>query len=765
MSFFSIKKYNWLKIGLGIILSLITLLVLFYSSIYFGLWGKLPSKKDLSDLKQQQATQILDINNDLLGKVYRLDRQNITYKQFPKHLIDALIATEDARFYEHDGIDSRSLFRVFFKTILQADKSSGGGSTITLQLAKNLYGRKDYGYLSIVVNKLRESIVASRIEAIYSKKEILTLYLNTVPFSDNTYGIESAAQKFFNKTTQDLNLAEAATLIGSLKANHSYNPRLFPERSQLRRDVVITQMLKYNYITEKEAEEAMQNNILLDYQYYNPNQGIAPYFRAQVIKEANKIIAENKLVKANGKGYEIYTDGLKIHTTLDINLQQHAEAAVKKHLTKLQKAFEEAYGNLAPWKKDSTLIYKTLKTTAYYKHLKQQKLSEQQLQDSLKLKRKIKVFNWEGNQTKNLSVLDSITHYLKFLNTGMLSVEPQTGGIRAYVGGINYNFFKYDHITQSKRQVGSTFKPIVYTTAIENGMPACTYYSNKAITYTDVDNWKPKNASKNNPSDLNYSLETALSNSINTIAVKVMHDTGIEKTIDMAKAMGITSSIEPVPAIALGVSSFSVLELATAYTTFVNQSIPSQAYFITKIEDKNGKLLYQHKPKTSTQKAYSDHTRQIMLEMMKETVNSGTARRLRSTFNLPNAIAGKTGTTQDNKDGWFVGITPNLVNIIWVGNDQQIGFKTTRQGQGAKSALPIFGYFMQALNNNPDFNFITKANFENSTPKVLEELSCPPTKEDGFLKRIFGKKEDEEQSFKKEEKKKKGFFDFLKKKK
>ncbi|MGO2359332.1 MAG: transglycosylase domain-containing protein [Mesonia sp.] len=765
-------KKKWVKWMLYAALSLVILLFAFYGSIYTGMWGEVPTKKQLASLKQSQATQVLDKNADLIGKFYIFDRQSIKFEGFPQHLIDALIATEDSRFYEHDGVDNKSLLRVFFKTILMSDDSSGGGSTITLQLAKNLYGRKDYGYLSIVVNKVRESIVAERIEDIYSKQDILTLYLNTVPFPDNTYGIESASQKFFNSTTQGLSLAQSATLIGSLKANHSYNPRLFAERSQLRRDVVINQMLKYDYITLKQANNAKQDKIELDYQYYAPNQGLAPYFRAHIKKQLDTLLQQKKFKKPNGEVYDIYRDGLKVYTTLDNTLQKYAEEAMQEHMASLQRQFEKAYGQNAPWLKNKKTFLAAKQRLKIYKKYVSQGLSAEAIEDSLNQKKETELFSWDKTEVKSMSVLDSLEYYSKFLNAGMLSLEPSSGAVLAYVGGIDYRYFQYDHVTQSKRQVGSTFKPFVYTAALESGMDPCTYFPLKAVTYTDVDNWKPTNASKVEDSEnLNYSMGKALSNSVNTIAVKVLYETGVNSVVEQAHAMGIKSDIPKVPSIALGSSNVKLIEMATAYTSYVNQSVPSAPIFITKIEDKDGNVVASfedlHPPlKKDKQKAFSDDTRQVMLEFMKATVNEGTATRLRSTYGLSNDIAGKTGTTQDNKDGWFVGITPKLVTLTWVGNDnQQIGFSSTSIGQGANSALPIFAKYYQKITADPDYKFIANAHFEKASDEVLASLDCEATKTDGFFKRLFGSNKNEKKFDKKEKekKKKKGIFGWLKK--
>jgi len=753
-------------IGIG---GLIVLVICFYASIYFGLWGKIPSKETIADYKQSQATQILDKNNDLIGKLYIYDRQSIKYSDFPQHLLDALIATEDIRFYKHNGVDTKSLLRVFFKTILLSDDSSGGGSTITLQLAKNLFGRERSGALGMVVNKIKESIVAKRIEKLYSKKEILTLYLNTVPFPDNTYGIESASEKFFNAHTKELSLNEAAILIGSLKANNSYNPRLFPERSKERRNVVLQQMVNYDYLSESDANKVKSEEIALDYQYYAPNQGLAPYFRAEIKKQLDTILQQKKFKKPNGDSYNLFHDGLKIYTTLDNQMQRYAEEAMREHMKSLQEQFEKAYGKNAPWLKNKPAFLAAKKRLKKYKTLKAEGLTDKAITDSLSKTYKTELFSWNDDvdTIQTLSTLDSLEYYSKFLNAGMLSLDPKSGEIRAYVGGIDYRFFQYDHVSQSKRQVGSTFKPFVYTAAIENGMPPCSYFPITAITYTDVNNWTPTNSSEVHEEDenLNYSLEKALSNSVNTVAVKVLYETGIENVIEQAHKMGIKSEIEAVPSIALGSSNLNMMVLAKAYTSYVNKSIPSTPIFITRIEDKNGNVIASFddlNPEPAAEKAFSNTTRQVMLEFMKATVNDGTAARLRSTYQFENDIAGKTGTTQDNKDGWFVGLTPKLVTITWVGNDnQQIGFSSTGIGQGANSALPIFANYLQKLNDDSKYNAITQAKFEEPSEDVLQSLECELTKTDGFFKRLLGNKKDT-QTFEKKEKK--GIFDWLKKK-
>lgn len=744
----SLLKKKWFKWLLISGASVVVFFIIIYLSVFLGVFGKLPTKEALSSIKQAEATQVLDKDGRLIGKYYIYDRQPLKFEDFPKHLIDALIATEDTRFYSHDGIDNVSLIRVFFKSIILRDKSAGGGSTITLQLAKNLFGRKDYGVFSMLINKFKESVIAKRIEEIYSKEDILTLYLNTVPFPDNTYGIESASRKFFNKPTSSLSHSEASTLVGTLKATSYYNPRLHLERCQSRRNVVFQQMNKYGYMSQDSVDLLSKENIVLEYKSFNHDVGLAPYFRAQVKKELAAVL--DTLKKANGESYDLYRDGLIVHTTLDSTMQAFAESSMKEHLADLQQVHEASFGKSAPWKTNKALIQASLKNLPIYRSYKESGLSEKQILDSLSIKRRTELFNWTGDTIQNVSTIDSLAHYLKFLNTGMLAIEPQTGAIRSYIGGIDYRFFKYDHVSQSERQVGSTFKPFVYTAAIENGMKPCTYFSLAEVTYTDFDNWTPTNSGeKEEDPYLNYNLETALSNSVNTIAVKVLNKVGIDRVIEQANKMGITKELPEQPSLALGVAEINLKELTGAYAAYVNESKHVKPYTITKIKDKDGNIIASFKPEISKEKAYSDYTRQVMLHMMQATINTGTATRLRTTYNLKNDIAGKTGTTQNNKDGWFVGITPKLVTVTWVGNDNHsIGFKTTGIGQGANSALPLFAKFYQKLNADAKFNAITNSKFETPSQEVIDDLNCDSEKRDGFLKRIFGSKK-KEKRFKK----------------
>lgn len=734
---------------------------LFYLSVYFGGWGHIPKETELQELKQSEATEIYSSDTTLIGKYYIFDRQPVIYEELPQHLIEALIATEDIRFFEHSGIDQRSLMRVLVKTILLQDESAGGGSTITLQLAKNLFGRENFGILSMPVNKIQEAIVARRLERLYTKDEILTLYLNTVPFSDNTYGIESAARKFFSTTTRNLSLEQAATLIGSLKATHYYNPRLFPERASHRRNVVLSQMEKYGFLDTDTYDKARQTDLEIAYQYFNYHEGVAPYFREQLRNEARRVL--DTLKKPDGEPYNLYSDGLQIYTTIDYKMQTLAEQSMAEHMSKLQNDFEQAYGSRAPWLRDN-LVQDVVRNSGPYKKLQSAGWSDQEIMDSLSRPKEMELFTWDQQEIKSVSIIDSIQHYMKFLNMGMINVDPNSGAVKSWVGGINFENFKYDHVAQSSRQVGSTFKPVVYAAALEQGIDPCSYYPVREVTYAE--DWTPSNStSQEEDPHMNYSLEGALSRSINTIAVKVLFDAGLQNVISLARKMGIASPIAEVPAIALGTVEMSVKELASAYTTFANRGHVSKPFFIDRIVGKDGTVLYQGASRQSTQPAFSQTTRQLMVEMMKTTVNEGTAARLRHTYGLGNDIAGKTGTTQDNKDGWFVGVTPNLVSAVWVGvDDHRIGFPSTALGQGANSALPIYGLLMQKMNADSHFNEITNARFSPPSETVQMLLDCETTQRDNFLDRLFGGSDQEGSQPQQEEqtRERKGFFEQLK---
>ena len=606
---------------------------------------------------------------------------------------------------------------------------------MTQQLAKNLYPRKERNKTTLIVDKIKEMIIAKRLEKLFTKDEILTHYLNTVSFGGNTYGIESAALKFFNKPTGELTVEEAATLIGMLKATYSYNPRLFPKKSFARRNLVLVAMANNGFIDIIEKDSLIDLPLKLNYREFDHDVGLAPYFREEVRK---KVRDWCKQQNESGANYNLYTSGLKIYTTLDSEMQALAEETMTIHMASLQKKFEQSYGNNAPWIKNKALINKMVKRTPAYQKLKTLGWSEPRIMDSLKKKRLMTLGDWSGEKPVNASTIDSVQHYMRFLNTGSLAIDPSTGAVKTWIGGINYKHFKYDHIAQSKRQVGSTFKPIVYTAALETGLSPCTYFSAQEVAYENLKGWSPSNSGKKDEAYLNYSMEMALSNSVNTVAVKVLEKSGIDKVIEQAKKMGIRSELPHQPSLALGTGELYVTELAQAYTSYVNDGVSVAPYIIETITNQNDSILSHFRPKKTNKSAFSNKTGDIMLEMMKSTIDQGTASRIRSTYKLKNDIAGKTGTTQNNKDAWFVAITPKLVHVSWVGLDNhEIGFKNTSLGQGANAALPLFALWYQKLNGNSNYNSITKARFKKTDSSVLDLLDCEPIKRDGFFKRLF----------------------------
>ncbi|HEA19347.1 hypothetical protein LCGC14_1167120 [marine sediment metagenome] len=725
-----ILRYGILAIALGI-----ALIILFVLSIYLGAWGKIAKKEELSDFQYQRASEVYTIDSVLIGKFFLYDRQPIAFESIPKHLLDALVAIEDERFYEHSGIDYKSLGRVAIKTVLMQDQSAGGGSTLTQQLAKNLYPRRNRNVSNIAVDKIKEMIIASRLEAIFTKEEILTHYLNTVSFGDNTFGIESASQKFFNKGAKDLMVEEAATLVGMLKATYGYNPRIFPERSLSRRNLVLLSMANNQLLSKEIKDSLIDIPIKLDYREFDNNDGLAPYFREEVRKKMQKWSLDQR---EEGNEYNIYTDGLKIYTTLDYNMQFWAEAAMREHMASLQDQFEKSYGKNAPWLTNNKLIEKVVRGSSVYKKLKAQNLDDAKIMDSLKEKRSMVLTDWKGDKTIEASSYDSIVHYMKLLNTGSLAIDPHTGAVKTWIGGVDFEHFKYDHVAQSKRQVGSTFKPIVYTAALETGITPCTYWSAEEVEYENLKNWSPGNSGDDDETYLNYSMEQALSNSVNTVTVKVLEKTGLDNVMTMAKNMGVFTKLPKEPSIALGTGELYLNELAGVYSSYVNDGKAILPYLIEQITDKKDSLLTKFEPKRAKTPAFSEETRQIMIEMMKSTINMGTASRIRTTYKLKNDIAGKTGTTQNNKDAWFVAVTPKLVHVTWVGlENHEIGFRSTALGQGANAALPIFAKFMQELNRHPSYDTITKARFEEPDDRIVRLLDCDPVKRDGFFKRLF----------------------------
>lgn len=683
-----------------------------------------PSKKELASIRNAVASEVYSADSVLLGRYFVQDRTEIRYEDISPHVIDALIATEDVRYYQHSGIDHKSLGRVVVKSILLQNESSGGGSTITQQLAKNLFPRKSYWIGSMPINKFREAIIATRMEKIYTKKEILALYLNTIPFADNTYGIQAASKRFFSTTTKALTLEQATVLVGMLKATHYYNPRLFPERAQARRNVVLAQMTKYKFIRPQQADSVKKIPIKLEYQKVAFQEGLAPYFREYVKAELLQWCMKH--TRSDGLPYNLYTDGLKIYTTIDSKLQLYAERSVARQMSDLQKEFFTHWGKIEPWKNQDEVIRDAIERSQRYKNLKEQDLSEKEIMAILNKPIPMRLFTWEGEKEVNASPVDSIKHHMQYLNAGFLAMEPESGKIKAWVGGINHDFFQYDHVKEStKRQVGSIFKPFVYAMAIEAGIQPCELISAGQQTYINEEGreWTPRNSQYDY--HVKYTMRGALAYSVNTVSVKLIHRAGIRNTIDMARKLGIASDIEADPSISLGSSSISMMEMTGAYAALANNGISSSPFFIQSIHDLKGKIYDDFKPKSSGKRAISSETTQIVRHMLQSVVQEGTASRLRWKYGIMNDVAGKTGTTQGNADGWFMAVTPKIVIGTWVGaDDPRISFRNTYLGQGSNTALPMAAYFLEQVNKDDDYKEISKAKFSPLAYPLRSRLNC-----------------------------------------
>lgn len=774
--FFGLKWYYQAGIASGAFLLILFLgITLFYQSVRFGLFGRLPNEQALSSVSNFVASEVYSEDGKILGKYFIQERTHASFEEISPKIINALIATEDARFYEHNGVDKRSLLRVLVKTVLLQDESGGGGSTISQQLAKNIYSRPNHGFLTIPVAKVREAIIARRLEKVYSKKEILTLYLNTVSFGDNAFGIETAAERFFSKDSDELNQQEAAVLVGMLKATHGYNPRLYPEKALRRRNVVIRQMEKYNFLTTAEADSVVQTKMILKYNRQSHNQGLATYFREQLRQELLQWCQAN--TKPDGSPYNLYTDGLRIYTTINSKLQGYAEKAMQEHMKKLQQDFFEHWKGRAPWAGKEEILLQSVRRSRRYKNLKSEGLSEEEIKKVFDQPVNMRVFSWDGVQEKNMSPLDSVKYYLYFLNAGFMSMEPQSGAVKAWVGGIDHEFFKYDHVNKrTKRQVGSTFKPIVYAAALQQGADPCTYIPASRETYTEFESWSPGNSDGIYEGE--YTLKGGLMKSVNTISVKVLQKTGLTPTINLARKMGIESDIPRLPSIALGTPEISLFEMVTAYSTFANRGTTTTPHYLVRIENQQGEILEQFETESPHNRVLDTDHADMMLHMLKSVVNEGTASRLRHRYKLNNDIAGKTGTTQSHADGWFMGITPNLVTGVWVGADNPgIHFRSVSLGQGANTALPVFGLFWQKVNKDKTFSKISGSRFPQPDQALLASLDCPPYRledDKNLFEKIFGsKKEDPEMAVpenkkpthkrtnQKKKKKKKGFFERL----
>jgi penicillin-binding protein 1A len=721
----------------AIIVLIILLLVFcggFFITVYNGVFGPFPTTAELESIHNEEASLIFASDGSLIGKLFAENRTNVLWKDIPQHLTEALISTEDKRYFSHDGYDGKSYLRVFVKTIILGDKSSGGGSTLTQQLVKNLYGRNDHSFMSMPVNKLKEAIIATRLEDVFSKQEILLLYLNSVPFGEEVYGIEAASLRYFDKHCSELNIQESAVLVGILKANTYYNPRLHPENALKRRNQVITLMFNESYITSKELDSLI--NMPLELSYANlQRKSPAGYFVYQVKKRVKQLLED--VVGPNGENYDITKDGLKIYTTLDIAVQESAQKAIKKQLVSMQKLLDselERTGKRKKWENS---------------------LSDIGEGDKKDLKNR-EVFNWTDNNRKNeMSYADSLWHYQKMLNAAVLIAEPSTGRVLTWVGGNNYRYLPYDLIL-SKRQIASAIKPLIYAAGFEGDILPCDYLSNELVEYEEYDNWKPENYDRSNSKDTMVACWYALAKSMNLPTMDLYFKTGHRNVADMLRRFDLEVPVNETPSIALGALDISLYDIVKAYGAFANYgSIHDELIMIDKITDASGKVIYKGSTQVSITIMEPNLADQITV-ILEKAVNEGTGKQLRYRYGIKADLAGKTGTAQNYSDAWFLSYTPDLVIGIWVGaRTPDIHFQGGR-GSGSVLALPIAGEILSDIESNQFLKSRYLSDFQIAYQTTLI-TDCEPYYEKGlagFINRVKekGEKKEEEKSINKDKK-------------
>lgn len=677
-------------------------------AINLGLLGYMPSMKQLENPSSALASEVLAADGALLGRYYILDRSNSKYQDISPNVLNALLATEDARFYDHSGIDGIAVLRA----IIFLGKE-GGGSTITQQLAKNLFPRRHANVFTLPFIKLKEWVLAVKLERNLTKNEIITLYLNTVPFGDNVYGIKNASLTFFNKLPIKLTVDEAATLIGMLKGNTIYNPRRNPKNALSRRNVVLSQMNRYGFITAEELKTESVKPIVLNYKKLDYHEGMAPYFRQELEKELKTILKGIKKPNSD-EPYDIYRDGLKITTTIDVRMQRYAEMAVEDHIKQLQLAFvnQPGYADGTVWKRDSVRkqLDKSIRAMERYRALEDEGMSHAEILKELSRPIRMRVYAWNKQREKDtvMSPIDSLKYMKMFLQAGFMAMDPYTGAVKAWVGGIDHNYFQYDHVNiQTKRQVGSTIKPLLYCFAVFNGFSPCNAVSTSPQSFPGYIAYYDAGGSKYG----SVPMSKALALSINNAALYLINQVGINAFVDFAKQCGIESKLEKVPSIALGVSDVSLFEMLWSYTMFPASGVNTKPMFISKIEDKNGNLIKSFVPQQK--EIIPQNTAFSMVRMMRGVVDYGTGARMRRRYGLQSEIAGKTGTTNSQADAWFIGYTPQILAGAWVGcDDRYLRFRSEALGQGAAAALPIWAYFMKRVYADKSLGIEESASFE-----------------------------------------------------
>ncbi|MCW5519999.1 transglycosylase domain-containing protein [Aureitalea sp. L0-47] len=723
--------------------ALILFVVLVFLLASWGVFGSLPDETSLENPEKNLATQIIGSDGITLGTFYKENRTPVKYEDLPDHLVNALIATEDVRFYDHSGIDAKGTVRAFAFL-----GSKGGASTISQQLAKLFFTEQvSRNKFQRGLQKIKEWVIATRLERRYTKEEIITMYFNEYDFLNQAVGIQSAANIYFTKAPEDLTTVEAATLVGMFKNSSLYNPLKNPEGVRNRRNVVLAQMAKYDYITTEVKDSLQALDLIIRFSPQGHNEGIATYFREYARAFMADWVEANP--KSDGSNYDIYSDGLKIYTTIDSRMQQYAENAVDAHMANLQKEFhkQNEKNKTAPFRditpeETNKILDASMQRSDRWREMKKQGKSEQEIRESFKKKTKMSIFSWSGDIDTLMTPLDSIRYYKGILQAALMSMDPRTGEVKAWVGGIDYKHFKYDMVKTGQRQIGSTFKPFVYATAIDQmHMSPCdtlpdTPYTIAQGKYGLLEPWTPKNSGK--VSGKHLTLRAALAQSINTITARLIDRVGPEPVIELVSKMEMdTEDIPPVPSIALGTPDVTLYEMVGAYSTFANQGVYIKPTLIQRIEDKNGTVLYQNVPETRD--VISDETAYVTLSLMEGVTQSGSGARLRHTwagaasvyknavtgypYGFTNPIAGKTGTTQNNSDGWFMGMVPNLATGVWVGGeDRATHFSSTAYGQGATMALPIWGIYMKNCYEDESLN-ISDSGFEKPS-KISIATDC-----------------------------------------
>lgn len=703
----------WLKIilfGLGFLLFAFFGLM---QAVRSGMFGALPSEEELTSIQHEQATLVLDRDGELIGKLFAEDRTNVRYADLPKHLVKALVATEDARFFTHQGVDGRSYIRVFFRTLLGRDKSGGGGSTISQQIIKNLYGRERHGLLTVPVNKMKEALVAQRLERVLKKEDVLLLYFNSVPFGENTFGIEAAAQRYFGKPAKRLNIQESAVLVGMLKANTKYNPRLHPEASKGRRDQVFEQMQRQGDLTERQVDSLQALPLELNYTG-GTALDLYGYFVKHVKQEATTILAE--LAQRSGKAYDLEKDGLRITTTLDADLQRMAHVAVHQHLATMQPKLDaelKAAKARARWEKETGR-----------RGGKRWKSNERVVSE---------IYDHAARRLDTLSYRDSLWHYHKLLNGAVLMMEPNSGAVRAWVGGNDHRYLPYDLVT-ARRPIASTIKPVVYAAALERGLHPCTYLDNDKKTYTEFDGWAPDNFDKDTTGG-QVAMWYALAKSMNRPTVDLYFRAGVDTVRKTMHALRLPTKDADKPAMSLGATDISLKEIVPAFGAFAMQGRIVKPQYIASITDAQGKELYKAK-KPKGEQAISENTAADITAMLQRAIDQGTGGPLRSKYGITSAIAGKTGTSQDYGDAWFVAYTPGLVIGTWVGAFSNAIHFNSPQGTGGHLALPIVGKVLKQVEQAPELRqrYIRPLVWP---AEHVPDLECRSQREADFIERLI----------------------------